>query len=70
MVNGTVIRRRFSKPAKRFNKSVDRTLPPRIPAGQVGRKMKVSEAERRLIARTRSQRKTLRRVKVKGLRPI
>lgn len=69
MVNG-VIRKRFTRPAKRFNKNVNRSLPPQIPTGQVGRTMKVSEAERRIIARERQQRKGIRRNTVRRLRNI
>ncbi|NIQ14817.1 MAG: hypothetical protein GTO02_10580 [Candidatus Dadabacteria bacterium] len=69
MVNG-VVRKRFRKPARRFNVNVGRTLPPRIPNGQKGRMMRISEAERRLIARRRQQSKGIRRTTIKGIRPI
>jgi len=53
--NGSIIRKKFRPSVSRFNKNVIRSLPPDLPTGQTGRKMKISEAERRIIQRRRSQ---------------
>lgn len=57
MVNG-IIRKSFKPGVRRFNKNVSnvtRSLPPKLPNGQRGTRMRVSEAERRIIQRRRAQ---------------
>lgn len=65
MVNG-VVRKRFRKPALRTNRAISRSLPPRLPNGQTGTRMRVSEGERRLIQRRRSQSRGIRQVAVRA----
>lgn len=71
MVNGNgVVRKRFQPSVRRFNRNINRSLPPRIPNGQKGTRMRVSEAERRLIQRRRAQSAGIRRLQTRGLRRI
>ena len=62
--NGTVVRKRFRGPALRTNRTIRRSLPPRLPNGQTGTRMRVSEGERRLLQRRRAQSSGIRRVAV------
>lgn len=61
MGNG-IIRRKFRPSVKRFNKRAVASFPPDLPTGQRGTKMRVSEAERRIIQRRRSQSKGINRL--------
>lgn len=65
-----VVRKQFKPSVRRFNKNITRSLPPNLPNGQVGRKMRVTEAERRVIQRQRAQRKGIKRITTRGLRRI
>lgn len=62
--NGGVVRKRFKGPALRSNRAIRRSLPPRLPNGQTGRMMRLSEGERRLVQRRRAQSSGIRRVAV------
>ena len=64
--NGSVVRRRFRRPALRTNKAIRRSLPPNLPNGQSGRMMRLSEGERRLVQRRRSQSRGIRQVAVRA----
>ncbi len=68
--NGGIVRKKFRPSVKRFNKRAAQSFPPNLPGRQVGTKMRVSEAERRIIQRRRSQSSGISKITVRGIRKI
>lgn len=69
MANG-IVRKQFKPSVRRFNKRAAQSFPPNLPGRQVGTKMRVSEAERRIIQRRRAQSKNISSITTRGIKKI